>query len=72
MSKEIRGTEAAAAYAGVAASTWRAYVTRDQAPEPDRREVDGGHAIPVWSKATLDEWMRTRPGRGRRRPAAEA
>ncbi len=69
---EIVGNDAAAAFVGVkAASTWRAYVRRGQAPAPDRREIVGGHALPVWSRATLTKWRDTRPGRGHKRQAAE-
>jgi hypothetical protein len=68
---EFVGNEAAAEYLGMAASTWRAYVARGQAPGPDRRELAAtGHALPVWSRETLDRYQRTRPGRGRRRTDA--
>jgi hypothetical protein len=62
--KELIGNEAAAAYVGVSVNTWRPYVSRNQAPPPDRREIDRGHAVPVWRKSTLDRWMRSRPGQG--------
>lgn len=65
---EVRGNEAAAAHVGIAASTWRAYVTRGQAPAPDLPPlISGGHAIPGWKQTTLDTWKSDRPGRGRRR-----
>jgi hypothetical protein len=64
---ELIGNRAAAEYVGLAERTWSAYVARGHAPGPVRREIDGGHALPVWSRAALDEWQRTRPGRGRRR-----
>lgn len=64
--KELIGNEAAADYVGVSVNTWRPYVTRGQAPQPDRREIRGGHAVPVWRKKTLDDWIRSRPGPGAR------
>lgn len=64
--KELIGNEAAAAYVGVSVNTWRPYVARGYAPQPDRREIKGGHAIPVWKKKTLDAWMSSRPGAGKR------
>lgn len=69
---EIRGNQAAADYVGVSVNAWRPYVARGQAPAPDRREIAGGHAIPVWDKTTLDNWKATRPGRGRRRKQPDA
>jgi len=60
------GNKAAAAYAGVSESTWSAYVARDQAPKPDRREIHGGYARPVWDRTTLDAWKAARPGPGAR------
>lgn len=63
-SDEIVGNDAAAAYVGVSANAWRPYVARGQAPEPVRREIRGGHALPVWTRRQLDEWKANRPGRG--------
>jgi hypothetical protein len=64
---EYVGNDAAAAYVGTTPSAWRSYVTRKDrrmAPKPIRREVRGGHALPVWTAEQLDEWMTSRPGRG--------
>lgn len=69
---ELIGNQAAADYLGVSLNAWRPYVARGQAPKPVRREVKGGHALPVWTAEQLDEWRSTRPGRGRRRAAADA
>jgi predicted DNA-binding transcriptional regulator AlpA len=66
----IVGNAAAAEYVGVSPSTWRAYVARGQAPRPDGTEASKGHALPVWRRATLDEWQAARPGQGRRRRSA--
>lgn len=63
---EVIGNDAAAAYVGVKPDTWRPYVKRGQAPAPERVEVRGGHALPVWRRTTLDAWMATRPGPGAR------
>ena len=64
--KEYVGNAEAAAYVGIPVSAWRSYVTRTppMAPEPTRREVSRGHALPVWTQKQLDEWVRDRPGRG--------
>jgi len=61
---ELIGNDAAAAYVGLRPDTWRPYVTRGLAPKPYRREISGGHALPVWRRADLDGWVR--PGRGAR------
>lgn len=44
----------AAAYVGVEPGTWRAYVSRGQAPK-----ADGHHdaRTPYWLKATLDTYL---------------
>jgi hypothetical protein len=64
--EEYVGNAAAAEYVGIPVSAWRSYVTRTppMAPEPSRRHVSGGHALPVWTRQQLDEWLRDRPGRG--------
>lgn len=51
----------AAALAGVAVTTWDAYVSRGQAPQPDRRLM----GRPLWHEATVTAWLAQRPGRGR-------
>lgn len=64
--QELIGNEAAAQYVGISVNTWRPYVARGHAPQPDRRDIQGGHAVPVWRTKTLDDWMRSRPGPGAR------
>lgn len=67
MTKPLVGNAAAAEYLGLSESTWTAYRARrkqSHAPEPDRREVVGGYARPVWEPATLDAWKASRPGQG--------
>lgn len=61
---ERLGSKAAAAYVEVAASTWRAYVARGQAPAPDGK--DEGFGKDYWLKSTLDAWRASRPGPGAR------
>ena len=51
-----------AAYLGISRSTWTAYVSREQAPEPDRRI---GRTA-VWRPATVTKWAEGRPRAGRR------
>ena len=63
---EIVGNAAAAAYVGMSVDAWRPMVSSGQAPESDRREIRGGHALPVWNRATLDHFKANRPGQGAR------
>ncbi|MFI7608875.1 hypothetical protein ACIBTV_27695 [Micromonospora sp. NPDC049366] len=53
----------AANLASVAPDTWSAYVTREQAPQPDGRD-DTGH--PYWTELTVRTWLAARPGQGKR------
>lgn len=57
----LANTEAAA-LAGVAASTWRKYVSDGYAPSPDMRL--GGK--PFWRPETIERWKTIRPGQGAR------
>lgn len=66
MDDDVVGNAAAAAFVGVAESTWTSYVSRDQAPKPYRREISGGHALPVWRSSALGHFRDNRPGRGAR------
>jgi len=52
----------AATLAGVAVSTWDAYVTRGYAPEPDGRFGSQRY----WNRSTVEQWKASRPGRGKR------
>lgn len=63
-SDEIVGNAEAATYVGLSVNAWRPYVARGHAPKPVRREIRGGHALPVWTRQQLDEWKANRPGRG--------
>ncbi len=51
--------EDCASYLGIASSTWRAYVSREQAPAPDRMF---GRS-PAWRPATVKAWEADRPSR---------
>lgn len=62
---DVIGNAAAAAFVGISESAWRAYVAREEAPAPYRREVSGGHALPVWKQRVLQAWLDGRPGSGR-------
>lgn len=57
----LTATEAAE-LAGIANSTWSAYVARGQAPSPDR------HAgrTPLWSSRVVELWLRKRAGKSGR------
>lgn len=55
-------TKEAAALAGVAVSTWEAYVSRDRAPAPDGWF---GHQR-YWLLETVEAWKANRPGQGKR------
>lgn len=44
----------------IAASTWRSYVAREQAPAPVRRIA----RQPLFDPADIDSWIDNRPGRG--------
>jgi predicted DNA-binding transcriptional regulator AlpA len=49
-----------AAYLGIARSTWAAYVSRQQAPQPERMF---GRS-PAWRPKTVKAWAAARPRRG--------
>ena len=49
-------------HVGVTPSTWSAYVTRHQAPQPIRRIG----ATPVWDAEEVRQWHATRPGKAGR------
>jgi hypothetical protein len=56
----------AATLAGVAASTWRAYVARGQAPAPVGYSPRSGRR--VWDAQVVRTWLAARPGRGNWHP----
>ena len=57
----------AAGLAGVARSTFRAYVSRGQAPAPVG--YSGTTGLREWDRADIEHWLANRPGRGVRTAA---
>lgn len=57
MEPDRYGSHKAAAYVGEKPATWRAYVARGQAPQPDGFDQTFGRNF--WLKTTLDEWLAT-------------
>lgn len=55
-------TKEAAALAGVAVSTWDAYVTRGYAPPADGRFGNQRY----WNRSTVEAWKANRAGQGKR------
>lgn len=53
----------AARHAEIEPATFRSYVSREQAPEPDGYELND---VPWWWASTIRRWQANRPGRGRR------
>ncbi|MPZ61912.1 MAG: helix-turn-helix domain-containing protein [Propionibacteriales bacterium] len=53
-------TEDVATYLGVTPSTIRAYVTRNQMPDPDRRMG----RLRLWRPRTIERWHQQRPRAG--------
>jgi len=47
---------------GIARSTWRAYVSRHEAPPADDADLDRpeGSRIPRWRRSTVDAWKASR------------
>jgi hypothetical protein len=64
MPEERLSVIAAATLAGVKVDTWRSYVTRGQAPQPDG--VDETFGRRYWLRSTVQHWVDNRPGQGKR------
>jgi hypothetical protein len=65
MAKRVKlSVTAFAARARIKPATLRAYVKRNQAPQPDGREEISG--TPWWWESTAKRWIGNRPGRGAR------
>lgn len=60
-STDFLDTAAVAELAGVNVETVRMHLYRRTMPEPDYRLG----ASPVWKRATIEKWLRERPGPGR-------
>jgi hypothetical protein len=53
-------TEDIAANLGVTPATWRAYVSRGQAPGPVAKVIDGSHVRPVWDPQDIAAYKASR------------
>jgi hypothetical protein len=64
---EFVGYGPAARYLGLKRNTLSSYVARGIGPEalPERR-AEGQYNLPVFTRASLDEWSKGRPGQGAR------
>ncbi|MGI5214873.1 helix-turn-helix transcriptional regulator [Plantactinospora sp. CA-290183] len=63
-------TDDLATRAGVSPGTIRGYRRRQQMPPQDGTVIQKGHARPYWRPQTVDRWLESRPGSGRRRTLA--
>lgn len=60
------GMTAIAEHTGLSVNTLKSYLRKDLLPAPDAViESPTGH-IRGWKESTIDNWMASRPGRGRR------
>lgn len=68
MDDPLLSTTEIAARLGVQPVTWRALVSRGEAPAPDVPELDRPPGVrwPRWRLSTVEAWRKTRPGQGRR------
>lgn len=57
---ELWTADDVAAHCGMTARTFRSYVSRGQAPAPDRTYG----RTPLWRPDTIEAWHASRPGRG--------
>lgn len=55
---ELLTTDEVAELAGIAASTLRSYITRDQSEIPTPQDNRGGR--PLWAKRVIEDWMERR------------
>ncbi len=56
-----------AALLGIADVTWRAYVSRGQAPpadDPDEGNPNPNRRSPRWQRSTIETWREARPRKG--------
>ena len=66
MTTEYLGTADAAARAGLAVATVRSYIHKGLMPEADVIITTPSGPLRGWAPETIDEWQRSRPGRGAR------
>ena len=66
MTTTYMGTGAVAEYLGLTTRSIKSYVGKGLIVEADVIIEGPGYLVRGWSKETIDEWMKTRPGRGAR------
>lgn len=66
MTTTYMGTGAVAEYLGLTTRSIKSYVGKGQIAEADVIIEGPGYLVRGWSKETIDEWMKTRPGQGAR------
>lgn len=66
MTTEYLGTAAVAERLGLAVPTIRSYILRGLMPEPDVVISTPSGPLRGWAPETIDQWQRSRPGRGAR------
>lgn len=70
--EEMVGFGPAAEYLGLKRNTLSSYVARGIGPKVKERRTDGQYVLPVFERAELDRWRRSRPGQGARTDLARA
>lgn len=66
MPTEYLGTAAVAERAGLAVATVRSYIRKGLLPDADVIITTPSGPLRGWSPETIDQWQRSRPGRGAR------
>lgn len=66
MPTEYLGTAAVAQRVGLTVPTIRSYILKDLMPAPDVIITTPSGPLRGWSPETIDQWQRSRPGRGAR------
>lgn len=66
MTTEYLGTAAVAQRVGLTVPTIRSYILKDLMPAPDVIITTPSGPLRGWSPETIDQWQRSRPGRGAR------
>ena len=66
MPTDYLGTAAVAERAGLAVATVRSYIRKGLLPDADVIITTPSGPLRGWSPETIDQWQRSRPGRGAR------
>jgi len=66
MPTEYLGTAAVAERVGLAVATIRSYILKGLMPEADVIIATPSGPLRGWAPETIDQWQRSRPGRGAR------